>query len=206
VITKNGKPVMQEKMPISWTVLLSTFSIPSLSVKLKKVLKQKDPEREILHLETGVKFREFISGDGYSNKLANEVSKRGERQPDFIAVRFWADALVNNVKGDEHIILDGICRSEPEARIFNTMTWFYGRKVTIVYMNVSREWSRERLLARGRADDDAKGIEKRLDWFEQDTYPAVEYFSKNDNFTVIDVNGEQSIEDVHKEIVNKLGW
>ena len=169
-------------------------------------LKEKDPAREIIHLETGLKFREFIKGDGYSNKLALEVSKKGERQPDFIAVNFWSDFLINSFKEGEHLFCDGICRSLPEAMIFDTMTWFYNRKVTVIYMNVSREWSRERLLARGRADDDIQGIEKRLNWFEHDTLPAIEYFGKNENFNLIDINGEQSIEDVHREIVGKLGW
>ncbi len=173
---------------------------------LEKLLKEKDPGKEIIHLETGSKFREFIAGEGYSNKLALEIYKKGERQPDFLAVRFWADMLIETIKDDEHIMLDGICRSLPESVVFSSISEFYSRKINVVYMNVSRQWSRERLLARGRDDDNSYGIEKRLDWFEKDTYPAVEYFKKDDKYTFIEINGEQSIENVHKEIVQKLGW
>jgi adenylate kinase len=173
---------------------------------LKNVLREKDPSREILHLETGIKFREFIKKDGYSNKLSNEVSKKGERQPDFIAVNFWSDFFIENFKGDEHLFCDGICRSLPEAMIFTTVSEFYNRKIIVAHLNVSRKWSKERLLARGRADDDEKGIEKRLDWFEQDTYPAIEYFANNNHYLLLDINGEQTIEDVHKEIMQKLEW
>lgn len=173
---------------------------------LKKLLSEKDPNGEILHLETGAKFREYITGDGYSNKLSNEIYKEGGRQPDFLAVRIWANLLVEKVKEKDHIIFDGICRSLPEAMIFTTVTKFYNRRVVVVYVNVSREWATKRLLSRGREDDDEKGIEKRLDWFDVDTYPAVEYFKSNNGYTFLDINGEQSIEDVHKEIVQKLGW
>jgi len=173
---------------------------------LQKLLKEKDPGREIVHLETGSKFREFIAGEGYSNKLSAEIYNRGERQPDFLAVRFWADLLVDKAQIDNHILFDGICRSLPEAKIFSTITDYYTRKVTVVHINVSRQWSTERLTARGRDDDDPTGIEKRLNWFEQDTALAIDYFKSDNRYDFIDVNGEQSIEDVHKELVAKLGW
>lgn len=173
---------------------------------LEKLLKEKDPSTEIIHLETGSKFREFIKGDGYSNKLSLEIYKKGERQPDFLAVRFWADMLVEQIQNGEHIIIDGICRSLPEAKIFSTVSEFYDRKITVIHINVSRKWSTERLLARGRDDDDNSGIEKRLDWFEEDTQPAIDYFRSDGGYVFIDVNGEQPIEDVHKELVEKIGW
>jgi adenylate kinase family enzyme len=173
---------------------------------LQKILKEKDPSHEIIHLETGSKFREFITQEGYSNKLSLEIYNKGERQPDFLAVRFWANLLVDTIKADKHIIFDGICRSLPEARIFSTISEFYDRKITVVNIGVSRDWSRKRLLARRRDDDNSYEIEKRLDWFEKDTYPAIEYFKKNDRCIFVDINGEQPIEDVHREIILKLGW
>jgi adenylate kinase family enzyme len=132
--------------------------------------------------------------------------KSGERQPDFLAVRIWSQLLIEQFKGKEHLFLDGICRSLPEAEIFTTAAKFYDRKPVVVYINVSRGWSRERLLARGRSDDDKEGVEKRLDWFEKDTYPAIEYFNMNNQYTLLNINGEQTIEEVHKEIMGKLGW
>lgn len=173
---------------------------------LQKLLAQKDPANEILHLETGNKFREFIEGNGYSNKLANEIYKKGNRQPDFLAVRFWANMLVDTINENSHIFFDGICRSLPEAKIFSTISEFYKRKIMVVYINVSRKWSTERLTARGRADDDGHGIQSRLDWFENDTMPAIEYFKSDDRYNFLDINGEQTIPEVHNEIVAKLGW
>lgn len=174
---------------------------------LQKLLKEKDPESEILYLETGEKFREFIKGDKYSNKLANQNSKNGKRQPDFLAVHIWSHLLLENFKGTEHAFFDGITRSLPEANVFTTAMDFYDRHATVIYINVSRKWSEERLLARGRLDDKTKeDIDKRLDWFDKDSYPAVEYFNVHPRYTLLDINGEQTIEEVHNEIVKKLGW
>ena len=174
---------------------------------LQKALKEKDPSGEIFYLETGVKFREFIKGEKYSNQLANKIYMNGERQPDFIAIHIWAHILLENIKGGEHLFFDGITRSLPEAMTFTTAMEFYDRHTTVVYMNVSRKWSEERLLARGRLDDKTKeDIDKRLDWFDKDSYPAVEYFNVHPRYTLIDINGEQTVEAVHAEIMTKLGW
>src|SRR3989338_815580 len=123
---------------------------------LQKRVKEKDQSSEIFYLETGAYFREFLRGEKYSNKLANEIYKKGERQPDFLAVHIWSHILIGDFKGTEHAFFDGICRSLPEATTFTTALEFYGRKAIVIYLNVSREWSEERLLLRGRADDKSK--------------------------------------------------
>ncbi|MES3005254.1 MAG: nucleoside monophosphate kinase [Patescibacteria group bacterium] len=174
---------------------------------LQKYIKEKNPEREIFYLETGDHFRSFFTGDRYSNQLANKIYKNGDRQPDFLAIWMWSHNLLESFKGDEHLIFDGITRSLPEATTFTTAMEFYGREVIIVFVNVSREWSVKRLTERGRADDKSLAeIQKRLDWFDKDSYPAIEYFKTHRRYTVLDINGEQSIEDVHKEILSKIEW
>lgn len=172
---------------------------------LKKVLQEKQPEGEIFYLETGDNFRSFVAGEKYSNKLAKAISDKGALQPAFLAIYFWADILLNNLRGSEHLIFDGICRGLEEAKTFTTAMEFYSRKPTIIFIRVSRQWSEERLRGRGRFDD--KNLEQlrgRLDWFEKDTYPAIEYFKTNKRYTLVEVNGEQTIEKVHQDIMEKL--
>ena len=174
---------------------------------LQKVLKEKYPDGDIFYLETGENFRRFVGGDTYSNKLAKVISDKGDLQPAFLAVYFWADVMLNGIKGNEHIIFDGICRRLEETEVFTSAMEFYDRKPVVVYVNVSRRWSEERLLARGRFDDkNAEQLKGRLDWFEKHTVPVLEYFKNNDRYTLLDINGEQTIEAVHKEIMEKLGW
>jgi len=173
---------------------------------LQDVLKEKDPSGEILYIETGANFRKFFEGDKYSNKISREIYDKGLRQPDFIAIWMWAKILLEDLKNNEHVILDGIARSLPEAMTLTTAIEFYDRKVTVVYLNVSRTWSMEKLLSRKRSDDNMVEINERLDWFERDTLPAIEYFNIHDRYTLLDINGEQPIEKVHAEIIEKLHW
>ncbi|MBA3550764.1 nucleoside monophosphate kinase [Patescibacteria group bacterium] len=172
---------------------------------LDAYLKTQDPSTPIYHLETGDRFRKFIASDGYTNSIAKEIMISGKRQPDFLAVWMWANTFVEDLKGGEHMILDGISRSLPEAKILENAFEFYKReKIYIVYINVGRAWSEKHLLARGRADDVSKDIKERLDWYERDVVPAVEYFKTNERYTFLDINGEQPIEKVHEDIIQNI--
>lgn len=173
---------------------------------LQKYVKEKDPAGEIFYLETGANFREFIKGSSYSSQLADRVYQTGDRQPDFLAIWMWSHVMVDSFRGTEHLFVDGTPRSLAEAMALTTAMNFYERKPVVVYLNVSRTWSEQRLLARHRADDvSADMVKKRLDWFEHDVMPAIEYFNVNDLYRLLEVNGEQSIEQVHADIVAKLG-
>ena len=83
---------------------------------------------------------------------------------------------------------------------------FYDRKETnVIFINVSRGWSRQRLSERGRTDDKILGdIERRLNWYEKEVVPTIEYFKTDPNYKFYEINGEQSIEEVHREIIGKV--
>lgn len=173
---------------------------------LESVLRESDPEHDILYLESGDIFRNFIKGNNYSQKLSREVYESGSLQPEFLAVWAWASLMVDNMGGKEHVILDGVPRKLREAHVLDSALKFYKREKThIIYINVSRDWSKERLLARGRSDDNHDGVEVRLNWFDADVMPAVNYFRGNEEYVFHDISGEQSIEDVHRDVLKNLG-
>ncbi len=53
-----------------------------------------------------------------------------------------------------------------------------------------------------RVDDDLKGVKERLKWFKSEVMPVINYFKKRGELTRI--NGEQSIENVFKDILRYL--
>ncbi len=174
---------------------------------LKKYVEEHDTKkRSIYYLETGERFRDFLSKDGYSNKLAREIAENSELQPSFLAISMWSNNFLENLNGEEHIFIDGTPRTLPETYILETALNFYKRgRAKVIYINVSREESEKRLLARGRNDDKKNGdIEKRLNWFDNDVVPAVMYLSQNKNHDFFDIDGEQSVEDVHKELISRV--
>ena len=173
---------------------------------LTDYLKENDAKkRGVYYIETGAEFRKLIQGGSLSSQLSKATYEQNERQCDFLAIWMWSHMLVDNVTGEEHIIFDGAPRSELEAMVMNNALDFYSRKANIVYINVSRVLSERRLVERGRKDDlDMKMIARRLDWFEKDVVPAIEYFRKQSAHNFIEVNGEQGLEKVHEEIVSRL--
>lgn len=165
-------------------------------------------KRHILYVETGDRFRKFIRKDNYSSAISNKIFELDERQPDFLACLMWGDMLIDELDDNMHLVFDGAPRSKKEAEILMTALDFYKREnVTVIYLHVSRKWSEEKLLARGRMDDaNISKIDKRLDWFDTDVKPALEYFRSLKNCKYIEVNGEQPIEKVFLDIVAEYDY
>ena len=166
-------------------------------------IRQLDPgKRQIMYVETGDSFRKFIKGENYSSLIAKERADKGRRQPDFLACMMWGNILTQELDRDMHIVFDGVARSLNEAKMLTTALEFYERKPTVIYIKVSDKWAEERLLGRGRADD--RSIEKvhgRLHWFNTDVLPSIKYFKEEPFYRVLEINGEQTIEKVHQDIM-----
>ncbi|MBP6974734.1 MAG: nucleoside monophosphate kinase [Candidatus Pacebacteria bacterium] len=180
---------------------------------LREHLEKMDPnKRKIMYLETGPRFREFIKLPGYTNKLAAHVADIGGRQPDFLAVWNWSHVLIEEMTGEEHLIVDGMPRSYDEALVFDSAISFYKRtKPTVIYIDVGPEWSRKHLFTRskieGRKDDASlELIQRRLNWFDTDVMPALKYFETNPGYDFVHVSGEQTIDQVTQAILKGLSW
>jgi adenylate kinase len=126
--------------------------------------KEDHEKKQILYVETGDRFRNFIRGESFSSKLSNEAYEKDLRQPDFLACLMWGNMLLEELGENMHVVFDGAPRSLPEAHLITTAFDFYKRnQTTVIHLDVSREWSEEKLLARGRADDKTLSkIMKRL--------------------------------------------
>ena len=159
----------------------------------------------ILHVETGAFFREFIKGDLYTQKLSKQIVETGGLMPEAIVVKLWVDYLVKNFTGTESVICDGAPRKLMEAELLDGMLKFLGvKKYKVVHINTSAKWCTDRLLARGRKDDTAEGIAKRMHWYDTEVMQCIKYYEENENYEFIDVNGEQTIEQVSAELLSKV--
>lgn len=159
----------------------------------------------IFNVQTGNIFREFIQGSGITPERSRHLMDIGARQPDFLAIWVWASILMKRETLDEHWLFDGAPRGLSEAMALETAMEFYSReKPAVVYLNCSKEWAVERLVGRGRADDKREEIENRQAFFDLNVIPAVEFFRTSPNCHFFDINGEQTPEEVEKEITEKL--
>ncbi|MBI4118116.1 MAG: nucleoside monophosphate kinase [Parcubacteria group bacterium] len=170
---------------------------------LKTYLEKKDPQQKVIWFGTGERFRNFLKEPGYTQDIARDYVEKGKLSPEFLAIHIWSHFFIEEIKGDENIIFDGTPRKLNEARVLDDALGFYNTKVCVIFMNVSRDWARERLLGRGRQDDTEEYIKSRLDWFETDVAETIAFY-KNLNHTFLEINGEQPIPKVHQDIIEKV--
>jgi len=174
-------------------------------VKLLGEYLEKTSNAKPLLIETGQGFRDFINSNSYTATLTKNVLDNGGLLPVFLPVWLWTDSFIKQYDGTQHLLLDGVCRRPAEAPVLDSALKFYNQKNPIViYINVSDSWSFERMKERGRKDDTDEYIKSRLSWFDWHVVPAMSYFHEHPDYTFIEVNGEQSVESVHQEIISRL--
>ena len=172
---------------------------------LGEYLNKIDPQRKAFFLETGVEFRKFIQGESYTQRLSKKIYGDGGSQPEFLSVYMWSRVLAESFKENEHLIVDGTPRRFHEAGALDSIFDFYKReKPYLIFLNISKGWATERLKGRGRIDDNHEDIEARLKWYETDVVPAIDFYRNNPKYNFLEINGEQTIEKVHQDILESL--
>lgn len=158
----------------------------------------------VFHLETGKFLRDLMERRNVTTEIARtRLMKRGELFPWWFPIFFWMRAFVEGGHADTHLVGDGTPRRLSEARLIDEMMAWHGRPLPLcVYVDVSRQEARRRLLARGRADDTPAAIENRLDYFPRDVAPVIRYYARHGR--CVRVNGERAPEKVFEEIDRAL--
>ena len=161
---------------------------------------------ETLYVYTGERLRNFAEKEeNFAARLAKSKMKDGDLLPSFLAVWLWSGALIEGIDENNIVIMDGSPRTLLEALMTDDAMEFYGRSnVVPIFLETSEEWSTQRLLGRGRSDDSLKSIKKRMAYFDKSVAPIIDYYEKESKHKLIKVNGEQSVEDVHREILEKV--
>jgi adenylate kinase family enzyme len=173
---------------------------------LRKYFEDKDGRDSVVYVYAGQRMRDLIEkSDSFTSKLANKIMMTGGKQPDFFAIWAWSNELIDKLKENTHLIIDGSPRTLLEARVLDEAFDFYKRKeIRPILLDVSYDWAAQRLKERGRFDDTEERIKKRFEYFDKYVVPAIEYYEKESKNRLIRVNGEQSIKKVHKDIMETL--
>jgi len=177
---------------------------------LIKAFTEKDPSNPPLYMYTGQRLRKLIQEEGHTAKLTKKVVDSGGLMPEFMPIYIWSRILVESYKGTEPLIFDGSPRRLLEAKILESAFPFYGiEKPTVVYLDVHHEESHSRLMLRaktnGRPDDGPAEIENRKKAYENDIMPVVEFYRTSSNVNFLGINGIGPIEDIHADIVKRIG-
>jgi adenylate kinase len=158
----------------------------------------------IVSISTGDLMRKLADKDVDAGERVRAVLAVGGLPFDDIATTLWMHEIAHTIRRDEGIICDGFPRRLVEAQNLDRFLNWLERKDTtrVLLLDVSREEAYKRLKARGRNDDTDEAIKNRLDYFEERVTPTVKFYE--DQGTLININGEQAIDNVFKEILIKI--
>jgi adenylate kinase family enzyme len=162
--------------------------------------------KKIIYIEMGKKFRDLTeTSDHFVGKLVKTTIEGGAMLPGFFSIYMWGEALINGYTGTEDIILDGATRLIEEAPFLDGALDFLNiNERYLIHIDVSDTWVIDRMTARGRSDDNAEGMKKRIGWFTEKVVPVIEYFKDNNKYKNVIINGEQTIESVAADIKKEI--
>ena len=174
---------------------------------LLRYLKDKKIASDVLYTSTGDEFRKVIASGSYTGQLVKETLEKGFLQPNFVTTSLFTNILIAGMKKETCLIADGYPRTIFQSESFEAMIKFYKREnVKIIYIELSEKEAMKRNLLRGRADDTPEGIKKRFEEYINNVIPSMNYFKGKAGYTIYTINGEQSIENVHKDIIKALNF
>jgi adenylate kinase len=169
-------------------------------------IKSKDTN-EIVYAGTGEGFRNLVNSGNYAGSLVKDIMLKGELVPDFLTNVVFGNILSSSLTQDKHLIADGYPRTVLQSEVFEQMMTFFKREnMKIIYIELSEEEAMKRNLLRGREDDTEECLRKRFNEYKNNVVPAMNYFKDKTGYEILTINGEQSIEDVHKDIIKALNF
>jgi len=173
---------------------------------LKNYLSLNYKDTSIKQIVMGEIFREFFKESGFVQDISRDVTmKQGKFQPDFITNALFVKKVIDIVDGDSFLFFDGYPRNINQLKLIKELLSYIKREnFVVINVEVSRESVRQRMLARGRGDDNTDAIESRLNEFDLYVAPMLEEIKKDSSIKYIEVDGEPSKEEIHKNIVAKL--
>lgn len=156
---------------------------------------------KIPYLSTGHIFRELAKEHTPLGRYIKETMTAGYLIPDEKTNEIVSDYL-SRPEYESGYIMDGYPRTLTQAKAFKNGI------DKVIYLEVSDKEALWRLSYRAgedgevREDETLTAIRKRIELFHKFTEPVLDYYREKRKLARID--GEQSIQKIHKEIMTKL--
>lgn len=122
----------------------------------------------------------------------------------FKVVKEKTEEIFNDKDGCKGIIFDGSPRTLYEAeKLYKFLTERVNKEnIKVIEIDASEEELRKRIKKRKRDIDKEEIFNVRIGVYKEETLPGLEFLKKEHE--VITINGEQSVEKVHQDIMNAL--
>jgi adenylate kinase len=153
-------------------------------------------------ISTGEVLREAVAEGSELGRMVGSVMAAGELVDDELMAKVVRERLMR-ADVATGFLLDGYPRTSPQAATLEGILEELGSPLDrVALMVVPEEVLLSRALGRGRADDSAEVIRERLRVYRAKTEPLVGYY--RDKGLLCEVDGDQSIEEVNRQLVLAL--
>lgn len=155
----------------------------------------------VQHLSTGQMFRDSASADVRAGLEAKAFMDRGELVPDDLVVAVVEERFANPNEVEPGFVLDGFPRTANQAAELDRILGEHTLDI-VVDLDVPTDIVIERLVARAREDDNHDSIRRRLELYEQETKPLVDFYRERG--LLVSVDGVGSEDDVQHRLLDAI--
>ena len=161
-------------------------------------------EKNLAHISTGDMLREHVSNETELGKITKTLLDEGKRVPDSLVIEMLQERLLSKdcVNG---AILDGFPGTIAQAESLDNIRAEFKISKVIVF-EADRDVLIKRILNRGetsgRSDDTEESVSVRLEVYENDTSPLIEYYELKNLVAKINAVGE--VENIHNLILKEF--
>lgn len=153
------------------------------------------------HISTGDLFRANIGEGTPLGVEAKSYIDAGKLVPTDVTARMVEDRL-NQDDAANGFLLDGFPRTVEQADILAELLEKKGVKLDgVINFEVSEDVVVERMLARGRADDNEETIRTRLGVYRDETFPLIQHYGDE----IINVKAEGTVEEINERTLKAMG-
>jgi adenylate kinase len=141
----------------------------------------------LLHLSTGDLLRAEVAAGSELGKEAEAVMARGELVSDELVLAIVRSRLTGHEGG---WLLDGFPRNLAQAEALDALLGELNQQIElVVLMELDDAVLIQRLLSRGRADDNEDVIRHRLEVYREQTAPLIEHYRNKELLQAVEAAG-----------------
>ena len=145
-----------------------------------------------IHISTGDILRAAVETQTELGKKAKIIMDAGDLVPDEIIYAIVAERIEMEDVITSGFILDGYPRTSSQAQALEEELLSSGLSLDLaINLEVPVGEVTQRMLDRSRADDTEEAIKRRLEIYENETAPLLEWFEERNNLIVVDGLGTE---------------
>ena len=147
-----------------------------------------------IHISTGDMLRAAVETQTELGKKAKIIMDAGDLVPDEIINGIVAERIEMKDVLESGFILDGYPRTSAQAEALEGELLSSGLSLDLaINLEVPVDEVTQRMLDRSRADDTEEAIQRRLEIYENETAPLLEWFEERNNLIVVDGLGTEDV-------------